>query len=309
MTARVISVDAIPDWLKTRKYPKGLSDIDWYRSIRQRQLVGDLMTTRNASHSDPHPMTDHGKETLLSILKSDPRPDSLIFWISQSALPVGDLSASEALYISTVITDADLQVFSEKFASLMSRWESATQEDQNGPTPLFGEYERHLERFFEEFDASPFSCKLEQSVDTLLPDHGNPWLSYGRPLNGHPITVDTQYDDKTLVEEFKKWLAEKRQVEGERVKRPFNQNDIDDWEYYKIRQIFDLECWAALSGVRILDRVMVQLLWPNPIDDFSPIDVLRTTPRKKVQEVFAFNVVVRFFGQMRFTYGENFLKP
>ena len=106
--------------------------------------------------------------------------------------------------------------------------------------------------------------KLDEPIEKFLEGVGNPWLSYGRPLNGFPITVDTQFDDETIVSFFKQWLAEKRKTEGERARRPFLQSDFDDWEYYKVREIFDLETWAEIINVKIPDNVIAQFLWPNP---------------------------------------------
>ena len=37
------------------------------------------------------------------------------------------------------------------------------------------------------------------------------------------------------------------------------------------------------------------------------IEVLRTTARKKVKDVFNYQVVVRLYGQLLLEYGENFL--
>jgi hypothetical protein len=136
---------------------------------------------------------------------------------------------------------------------------------------------------------------------------GNPWLSYGRPLNGFPVTIDTQFDDETIITHVKLWLAEKRKSEGESARRPYNQSDFDDWAYYRIRELFDLENWAIASNVKILDSVIAAALWPNAPDGFSPIDVLRTTARRKAKDIFRFETSVRLWGQLLISRGENFL--
>ena len=52
---------------------------------------------------------------------------------------------------------------------------------------------------------------------------------------------------------------------------------------------------------------MADALWPLAQDNFSPIDVFRTTARKKTNEIFQFETVVRLYGQLRLKHGENFL--
>lgn len=309
MIRRITSVSELPDWFKNRTYKKKLSRVDWFREIRMRQTLIHLleMGQRHTHYSEE--ASNERREFLLRLLEAAPRPDSLIFLVSQSNRPVHDLTAGEALYLKSAIRDDDLIQVGKKFDGLLLLWFKALKEDPVGPTtPLFGDFERRIRVFFDELEKSSYADKLDEPIDKFLDGVGNPWLSYGRPLNGFPITVDTQYDDETIINFFKNWLAEKRKTEGERVRRPFLQNDFDDWEYFKIREIFDLEAWATIMNVKILDKVIAHSLWPNSSDDFSPVDVLRTTARKKVKEVFSFNVVVRLYGQLLLEYGENFLE-
>lgn len=304
MTKRITSVSELPDWFRNRPYKKRLRSVDWYREVRSRQVLADMLKRR----PNDAQIGEESQKVLLELLKKDARPDSLIFFVSQSSRPVHDLTAGEALYFRSVTRDEDLIEFGKKFDALLSLWLKVLKEDPEGPTPLFGEYEHQIGIFFDELEKHPCAGKLDEPIEKSLDGVGNPWLSYGRPLNGSPITIDTQYDDETIINYFKSWLAEKRKTEGERLRRPFLQNDFDDWEYFKIREIFDLETWATLMNVKILDKVIAHSLWPNPSDDFSPIDVLRTTARKKVKEVFSFNVVVRLYGQLLLEFGEKFLE-
>ena len=167
-------------------------------------------------------------------------------------------------------------------------------------------YENDAAAYIKYLDDSEFN--FDAPVEPVTTSLGNPFLSYGRPLNGYPVTVDTQFDDETLVQGFRSWLKKQRETDKEKSKRPFNQNDFDDWAHYKIRELFDLEVWAALCNVKILDRVIAEYLWPNFSDGFSPLDVLRTTTRKKMAEVFVFPTCLRFYGQLRMELGENFLE-
>lgn len=308
MAKRIKSVSELPDWYKHRSYRKRLSKVDWFREIRMRQSVVRLLEMDQADGHSLDDLSDSSRKILLRFLETAPHPSSPIFFISQSNRPVHALTAEEAIYLRSAIRDEDLSQFGKEYDRLLSLWHKACDEDPEGPTPLFGEYEHQLEKFVDELEKHPYAGKLEQPIESVLDGVGNPWLSYGRPLNGSPITIDTQYDDETITSYFKSWLAEKRRAEGERVRRPFVQNDFDDWEYFKIRELFDLETWATVMNVKILDKVIAHALWPNPSDSFSPIDVLRTTARRKVKDVFNFNVVVRLYGQLLLEYGENFLE-
>lgn len=308
MKQRITSVKDLPDWFKNKTYATNLNIIDWFREIRKRQKVLDLYEFGKKYRDSTGKNSEESRETLLSLLLATPRPDSLIYSVSQNNRPVYDLTASEALYFRSAIRDDDLLQLGKKYDELMSLWHKALDEmGTDDPTSFFGEYEHQIAIFFEKFDENSYAKKFDEPIEKFLEDIGNPYLSYGRPLNGSPITVDTQYDDETIITHFKNWLAEIRRNEGERIRRPFTQKDLDDWELYKIRQIFDLEMWASIMHVKINDKVIADSLWPYAPDNFSPIDVLRTTARKKIKDVFNFNVVVRLYGQLSLEFGENFL--
>lgn len=304
---KITSVSELPDWFKNRSYKKRLSKVDWFREIRMRETVIGLLEEEQRDAHFSEEVSDKDREFLLKMLEPTSRPDSSISIVPHSNRPVHDLTAGEALYLRSVIRDEDLILLGKYFNRLLLYWLTALKEGPEGPGYLLEEYDERIRIFFDKLKKHPCAGKMDEPIVKFLDGVGNPWLYHGRALNGFPITIDTQYDDETIINYFKSWLAEKRKTEGERVRRPFNQNDFDDWEHYKIREIFDLDIWATLMNVKILDKVIAHSLWPNPSDDFSPIDVLRTTARKKVKEVFTYNVAVRFYRQLLLEYGENFL--
>ena len=308
MKRKIKSVSELPDWLKNRYYEKKLTKINWYREIRLRQKLLALLELSRRIERPLGELSDKSKELHVKLLQTKPPPDSLIFHINQSARPVWDLTAWEALYFRSAIRDDELRGHGKKLDELLSLWFEVLEEDPAARISGFGNYEDQIRLFFDELEKTANVDKLDEPIDKFLEGLGNPWLSYERPINGFPITVDTQYDDETIISHFKQWLANKRKTEGERARRPFLQNDFDDWEYFKIREIFDLETWAKIMNVKIPDNVIAHFLWPNSSDDFSPIDVLRTTARKKVKDVFNYGVIVRLYGQLLLEYGENFLE-
>ena len=72
------------------------------------------------------------------------------------------------------------------------------------------------------------------------------------------IRVDLSAPDGVIIDEFKKWLTEKRQTTGVPVKkrgrpnisnRVFDQSDFNSWIDGKIIQIFDLYFWEKVYGI------------------------------------------------------------
>jgi hypothetical protein len=257
------------------------------------------------------PLSDELRRPLLELLATDDvRPDSLIYLVGQQGTPVRDMTVDEVTFLRSGIRDETIRSWMEEYETLLKLWREALEEHErnpDGPTPKFGNYERALADFVDRLghnDAEKSFSALAQRQTEYL---GNPWLSYGRPLNGYPITIDTQFDDVTIIEHIKAWLSVRRRAEESRARRPFNQSDYDDWEYYKVREVFDLQTWAEISDVKVPDRLLAAAVWPNASETFSPIDVLRTTARKKVDEVFRFETAVRLYGQLRLARGENFL--
>lgn len=301
------SISQIPNDVRTRfSYKKQLSATDWYREIRHRQFYKSHIEFIYAKF--PPKTIPGGGFEIFDRLHEDyenlENPLSVAnYYLDHWNKPVSDLTLHEAAYLACGVRQSGNEKIIDDLDLLLRQWDTARQDK--------------VETFIE----SPYKDLVEVYVDTVFESEvnyeapalaftlelGNPFLSFGQPLNGLPITVDTQFDDETLVHGFRDWLRTRRAQDKEKVRRPFNQNDFDDWAHYKVRELFDLEIWAALRNVKILDRVVAEYLWPNPLENFSPIDVLRTTTRKKAKEVFSFSVCLRLYSQLRLELGENFL--
>lgn len=292
----------LPDWFKNKKYDKRLSAINWYREIRRREYLIAAI----------HYLPNLSIELLVKLWLSD--MNEILYHIPHIGNPVNPLSLGEALYLSHSISEAttkepEILEISKTFDRLIEKWllERIIKGDEN-PKGLFSrQYEDEIGNFYNYFDDDSKFAAVNKPVIEIC-DLGNPLLSYGRPLSGTPITIDTQFDDQTILESVKSWLSDQRKAANEKAKRPFNQNDFDDWTYYKIREVYDLDIWAILSGVRIQDKVIASALWSDSNDEISPIDILRTTTRTKIKEVFTPEVAVRFYGQLLIQEGENFLE-
>ncbi len=321
---KITSVSQLPDWFNKRTYGKQLSDIDWYREIRLRERAVDIQEIAQQmeiSMSD-FSCREAGSDLLESRVKDlsieNVRPDSLIYHISDRGNPVKEMSVLEANFLAFSSRASNASPLLECFDKLLTLWSNHLEEDNAKPenekatlVPL--EYELELDSFIDKIrdHSSLVHLNIDQSSEPL----GNPFLSFGNVLNGHPLTIDTTFDDETILQHVKDWLQKKRatekrnypEIEQHKPQRPFNQNDFDDWETYKIREIFDLEYWAKLNNKDILDRVVSDAVWPHPPDEFSPIDVLRTTSRRNIKKVFNSETTLKLYGQLVLSYGEKFL--
>jgi hypothetical protein len=105
-------------------------------------------------------------------------------------------------------------------------------------------------------------------------------------LSGIPVTINLAFDDKSIIKSVKELLSELRA--GHNPRTNYTQADFDDWEKYRVLQIFDLDIWQEITGTKITDSLMARVLWSD-FDENAPVfdakDVLRRTAREKVQKV------------------------
>jgi hypothetical protein len=115
-------------------------------------------------------------------------------------------------------------------------------------------------------------------------------------LHGVPLTIDVTQDDETLKLAFSIWLAGARQILGG-AKTPIGDKDFKAWKEFGLLQVFDLDFWGQLHGVRYSDALIADLLWPEA--DFDSTERIRKVSRKKVYEVFSdWTFVHRFWRQL-----------
>lgn len=293
------SKNELPDWFKRKKYPENLSATNWYREIRIRVCLINLIGVVKSSHKE---LGLSLSKTVDRFLSGGANPNSPLFYLVQHNKPIQPLSVLETLYLCADMKDNETELINKKIQDLLKMWR--VEQSRKDKVIFSLNYEIALRDFIEFL----IENKTE-GLDVLKVSHAdNPFLSYGRPLNGVPVTIDTQFDDQTILESVKRWLKNQRRVDNEKAKRPFNKNDFNYWTSYKIREVCDLDIWARFSGVRIQDKVIASALWSDAIDKISPIDILRTTTRKKIKEIFTYEVAVRLYGQLLIQEGENFLE-
>ncbi|MGU9977841.1 MAG: hypothetical protein ACNYNY_04055 [Candidatus Oxydemutatoraceae bacterium WSBS_2016_MAG_OTU14] len=139
---KIKDITKLPDWFSKRVYKKQLSDIDWYRGIRQRQLVLSLVNM----HIENPRSNDESSLSLLNEMleRDDVRPDSLVYVIQQKGVPIKDLTVSETIFLSYSTQDSEVSEVVEQYQKILAQWLEACNEtqvfEQGGPTPLFGDY-------------------------------------------------------------------------------------------------------------------------------------------------------------------------
>ena len=285
----------LPEWFTERVYKKNNNAVEWYLEIRRRQYLLKLIDLSLEVAAKPN-------EKMIQLWLSAPPKDAIIYLMHQHNRPVQPLSIIEVCYLKAAMSEAKIDLAHEKTSSLIKMWRAEI--ERKDALVFTWEYEKYLQEYSNFLDENDWLYEDVLGVTEI----GNPMLSYGRPLIGTPLVIDTQFDDATILNSMKNWLTENRKLNNEKARRPLNQNDFDDWTYYKIREVIDLDIWSKLSGIKILDKAIASALWSDSVDDISPIDILRTTVRKKVKEVFNFEMAVRFYGQLVQEEGENFLE-
>ena len=228
---KITTVDELPDWFKSKIYKKNLTDAQCYVEINFRTML--LAWDRLDGERD----TAFARDDFDRAIKLKINPTSPLLHIPGAHNPIEDLTALEATYLAATYrahrpSSAGLM---EELNQLIALWK-IEREDPPEPGMVSYRYEKAVETFFE-------GLRKDEKLETTYFDAGdlaNPFLSYAQAINGVPLVVDTEFDDQTLIASFKKWLADVRLQSNEKIKRPFKQDDYDDWAYYKIREVYDL---------------------------------------------------------------------
>lgn len=290
----------MPAWFHKANYKKNLEGVDWYREIRKREWA---CCEIDLARKNPDVPVDRPFSIFRAMYK-ELKKDWSLYYKYDMGNPVRDMSKAEVLFLAAFNhEDEQSKKFFTQAKALINHFKNLIRRGVHFAPP---EYEDRLAFFmdnwihFDNPNMSDMACRP-------VYDTGNAFLEYGRPFEGLPIVIDPTFDDETILTVMKEWLAHMRKVDFPRARRPLNQNDFDDWTFYKIREVHDLDAWSALTGLKIPDRVIAAALWPNAADDFSPIDVLRTTSRKKIKEVFCTYMCERLYGQLSIERGGNFL--
>ena len=266
--------EQLPPWYPLPVYSDSLSAPQWHHELTMRLAV--LTAYRNTGD------TNKAISTFASlIVDSDYRDkdgsngllsgnrDLKLVW------PVRELSAFDAAYLSALMSrcKAGKKVLNgaRRFNRLKRTHELAI-----NPPPLMAAARR---RSFYEF--------INDRTEPVRPSE---------ILHGLPLTIDITQDDETLKLAFQVWLSGARAILGQ-AKRPVGEKEFVEWKEYGILQVFDLEFWGRLNGLRYSDSLLARVLWPDAEIDGE--ERLRKVSRKKVDEIFRdWTFLMRFWRQL-----------
>ncbi len=276
-----------PEWFKNKKYADLHTTEEWRYEIKLRAVIDALLLKSNIG-----PL---GEKQFVDWISQEDFPLAYCSGVNE---PIIDMSICDVLYLNKCIRNSSVAFDITKIDELFSEGLRVLPEVPNGRLIPY-EYERMLDDVIRTTDDDTFDW-LNGSAFEHWPGV-NPWLSYANALEGRPISVDTELDDKTLVESFKGWLANVRKEESEKVKRPYSESDFEKWNRYKLLQVFDIDAWSKITGVRITDNALASVLWPdNDMDaeDISPLDRLRKVTRRTILSVISYKSACRLASQV-----------
>ena len=227
---KITKVSDLPEWFFNQVYRKQLSDIDWYREIRLREVTRYMTDLLMDSYiqletTKENPLIDRKKNfeefcdsTLNRLSIDNIRPDSLVYLMSDRGSPVKDLSVLEAAFLGFTVENLISNNLLDEFNLLLELWNKCRKEydaipDNEKPScPVSTKYDQDLQSFMGRIeDDDPIVHANVEKYSTQL---GNPFQSFSYALNGYPLTIDTTFDDETILLDMKKWLAIKRKEEN-----------------------------------------------------------------------------------------------
>lgn len=267
-------VEQLPGWFPLPVYSDSLTAPQWHHELTMRLAVhtahrntGDTQKAISTFHSlivNSKYRDKNGSNGLLSGNKDLKR-----------AWPVQELSAFDAAYLSALMSRCKEGKKVQLGVRRFNRQER-THELTINPPPLMAAARR---RSFADF----INDRTER-------------IHISEVLHGVPLTIDLTQDDETLKLAFQVWLAGTREIIG-KAKRPIGDKEFVEWREYGILQVFDLDFWGQLNGLRYSDSLLAKVLWPNVEVDAE--ERLRKVSRKKSNEIFRdWTFVTRFWRQL-----------
>ena len=111
------------------------------------------------------------------------------------------------------------------------------------------------------------------------------------------IAVDLNASDKTILNDFAKWLEEARKYYSALKRKHITDSDMRDWSEYKVLQYLDLSLWAKLANIEISDAVMGRALFPEEYD-VALAERIRKVVRHKAKTVISSSFVWAILSQI-----------
>lgn len=280
----------LPDWFIQRKYKNNLTLLDWYYEIQWRLYCMELAKSPDLlEHAKGFWAKSPDREDVLAFSKFRNPPPSPIADFTQFNLAFAYFHEFENPHTNFYKQD-NLKQHLEYLLSKYSHKDG--EKHQAFGYPLY-------------FDIIKKQIQQEKKVMHKSPPTG--WWLYNdmfcgehMGMDGFPITVNLHYDDSYLIEQFKQWLAVKREKDKKKPrlseKNKISDRQISQWALGNYRQLIDLDYWAKLEKVKIAEDLMISTIWPN--DTAKTKESLKET-RRQYRKVFHFRTRERLTNQIK----------
>lgn len=266
--------DHLPEWYPLPAYGDSLTAPQWHHEITMRLAV--LTSFRNTGD------TKKAASTFLSLIvgskyKDKTGKNGLLLGNKElrRAWPIQEISAFDLAYLATIMSVHKTGKKILRSVRSFNRKQRSHEILTSAP-PLLADARRR--------PSAVYSAYRSERVEV------------SEMVHGVPLTVDITQDDETLKLAFSVWLAGARQLIGG-AKAPIGEKDFNAWKEYGLLQLFDLDFWGRINGLRYSDALIADLLWPHA--EFDAAERVRKVSRKKVHEVFDdWKFVTRFWRQL-----------
>jgi len=275
----------LPDWFKKKNYKIPNSCISWAEELNARLFISLYIKSKDKNKSEDNLNFFLHNETSKFNAKD-------LFEYVDVESPINELTIFDTIALSTFIWKPSYDRIKDELHEALKTAERLYDEEPSSPLS-----ELIMRVFMEDMtgqsvmdaieDESDFEIFNTPALDIYNKSHF--LLNEAAFLNGVPITIDLGFDDKTILDELKKWLKDKRKSMDEVSKRPFSEKDFNNWKKYKVLEVFDLYIWSEFYDIKITEPALAKALWSDydiDADDVSsPIDTLRKTTKKKINEL------------------------
>ncbi|MFL1551690.1 DUF6387 family protein [Pseudomonas sp. D47] len=246
----------IPDWFDLKFYQEPLSRVQWLIHIAYRV---DYFTSKPLYQG----LTEQQKisDFFFGIYpKQFDLPDNHI-----DPFPVKCMSASDlAVFSACWSKDPSWQALYQKLCSAVENVDSWTYlKDSLG---VINEIYRNGSPLIKETARNP-GC-IEYSTQPYI--------------HGAAVTINLNHDDEAIKQAFSVWLEGMRSEMSERVKKPFNDDDLQKWQKYQVLAAFDLCQWAEIKGFRYTNNQLANALFPPESIGLDERDVDMTERVRKL---------------------------
>ncbi|TPQ24336.1 hypothetical protein C2U68_20270 [Methylomonas koyamae] len=159
--------------------------------------------------------------------------------------------------------------------------------EENAP-PSFTDYIRRSKNSLEIVDAN-------EELELFLQDHFYSTWYYDKAF----LLVNLHATDEHIMEDFKNWLIKTRESSSKKsAKKAFTEIDFKEWTEYKILPFIDLKIWGEISGHRLTNSVVGNLLFPEE-PEIDTTERIRRTTKPKAERLLNSSIIDAFGVQVR----------